>query len=63
MLVAMNGFVFGFEGVSGDGHYEPAMLDALQTDEPVGKALDSVRRPVNNEGFEAGIVIEVRVAG
>jgi len=44
-------------------HDEAAVLDAFEADEAVGEALDAGRGAVDDQDLEAGVVIEVGVAG
>jgi hypothetical protein len=46
----------------GHAHHQAAVLDAFEADDEVGKLLDAAGLAVNDQHFEAGIVVEMRVA-
>jgi hypothetical protein len=60
--VAMGGTGLGGAGLS-DGHDEAAVLDAFEPDETAGELLDARGFSVDDEDLEAGIVIEMGMAG
>ena len=63
VIVLMSVIVCMFDRVRGNGHDQPAVLDALQSDEPVGKLLHARRLAVDDEHLKAGFVVEMGVAG
>jgi hypothetical protein len=44
-------------------HDEPPVLHALQTDQPAGELFDLSGLAMNNEDFQAGIMVEMRMTG
>ena len=46
-----------------NGHHKATVLDAFEADEAVGESLDARGSSVDNQDFEAGVVIEVGMAG
>jgi hypothetical protein len=55
--------MFRIEGVRRDGHNQTSVLDSLEADQTVCELLDASRLSVNDKNFEAGVVVEVGVAG
>ena len=47
----------------GCGHHETAVLHSFEADEPIGQLLDLRRLTVHDEHFEAGIEVEMSMAG
>jgi len=47
----------------GNGHDEPPMLHAFQADQASGEFLDAAGFSMDDENLEAGVMVEVRVAG
>jgi hypothetical protein len=44
-----------------NGHHESPMLDTFQANQTAGEFLDLSRFAMDNEDFEAGIMVEMRV--
>ena len=55
--------VLVLDRVRRNGHYQPSVLDALEPDEAVGKLSDARRLAVHDEHLEAGVVVQVGMAG
>ena len=48
---------------SSNRHDEPPVLQALQTDQAAGELFDLSGLAMNNEDFQAGIMVEMRMTG
>ena len=61
MVVRVRVFVrvLGIEG--GNGHHQAAVLNALEPDKKIGETLDAGSLAVNNQHFQAGIEVQMRV--
>ena len=47
----------------GDRHYEPSVLHALQPDQAAGELFDLSGSAMDNENFQARVVVEMRMTG
>ena len=45
------------------GHHQAAMLHAFEADQPIGKLFHMSRFSMHDQHFQAGIVVQVRMAG
>ena len=63
MLVDVFVAVLVFNGVRWNGHYEAAVLNAFEANEPIGELFNLGRLSVDDEHLKAGVVIEMRMAG
>ena len=61
MLVDVFVAVLVFNGVRWNGHYEAAVLNAFEANEPIGELFNLGRLSVDDEHLKAGVVIETSV--
>ncbi len=63
VAVIMAVFVRVLYGMCGNGHHQATVLHALQSNEQVGKMGHSGRFAMDDQHFEARVVIQMGVAG